>query len=131
MLEPAHSISEGRILVRSRRAAVGLVVLACFPFLDGLDAVLTQGHSVSWWWQWTGSVGQRVLQARGRGGGLGISPGMPTLLLGFFELFLAIAVWSVVALRWHDRRILKWLAGLAAIIGLGAALAAGVLSFAM
>lgn len=116
----------------------GIVLLLCvfllWAFLDGVDAMLTQGYSVSWWWRWTGETGQRVLSARR--GSLGISPGLPTLLYGiahvsFVIAALSIATWSFVWLLWRDRAFLKWIAGLAAIVMIGAGVAAGVLSFAM
>lgn len=116
----------------------GIVLLLCvfllWAFLDGVDAMLTQGYSVSWWWRWTGETGQRVLSARG--GSLGISPGLPTLLYGIAHVSFVMAVWSIAAwsfvwLLWRDRAFLKWIAGLAAIVAIGAGVAAGVLSFAM
>ena len=117
---------------------MGIVLLACafllWAFLDGVDAMLTQGYSVSWWWRWTGETGQRVLSARG--GRFGISPGVPTMLYGIAQISFVIAVvsiaaWSFVWLLWRDRPFLKWLAGIASIVMLGAGVASGVLSFAM
>ncbi len=116
----------------------GIALLLCafllWTFLDGVDAILTQGHSVSWWWQWFSSGEER--QLRGRYGGLGISRGLPTLLLGIAQVsfviaFLSTAAWAVVWMLWRDRWFLKWIAGLAAIVAIGAAVVAGVLSFAM
>lgn len=117
----------------------GIALLLCafllWTFLDGVDAILTQGHRVSWWWQWASSGEERMLPGR-RGRGLGISRGLPTLLLGIAQVSFVIAVWSIAAwsviwLLWRDRWFLKWLAGLAAIVAIGAGVAAGVLSFAM
>lgn len=105
-----------------------------WAFLDGVDAMLTQGYGVSWWWRWTGETGQRALTARG--GRLGISPGLPTLLYGIAHISFVIAVasiaaWSFVWLLWRDRPLLKWLAGLAAIVMLCSGVASCLLSFAM
>lgn len=135
MLTPAHRASEGRnsegrTLVPTRMAGAGLCVIAFMACLDGVDALLTRGHGVSWWWQWTGADGGRIISGR-HGRGLGISAGLPTFLFGITESCFAITLVSVVTLRWRDRRVLKVLAGIAVVIGLGAALAAGVLSFAM
>lgn len=114
---------------------LGTFALLLLIFLDGVDAILTQGHSVSWWWQWFSSGEERMLPGR-HGRGLGISRGLPTLLLGIAQVSFVIAVWSIVAwsvvwVLWRDRWFLKWLAGLAAIVAVGTAIVAGVLSFAM
>lgn len=114
---------------------LGSFALLLLIFLDGVDAILTQGHSVSWWWQWFSSGEERMLPGR-RGRGLGISRGLPTLLLGIAQVsfvitILSAAAWAFVWLLWQDRWFLKWIAGLAAIVALGTAVVAGVLSFAM
>jgi hypothetical protein len=51
--------------------------------------------------------------------------------VSFVIAALSIAAWSFVWLLWRDRWFLKWIAGLAAIVAIGAGVAAGVLSFAM
>lgn len=120
-------------------AGIVLLLLAflIWTFLDGVDAILTQGHSVSWWWQWFSSGEERQLRGRhSRFDGLGISRGLPTLLLGIAQVSFVIAVWSiatwsVIWLLSRDRPFLKWIAGIAAIVAVGTAIAAGVLSFAM